>query len=421
MKNRFKMIGSPSLQPQSSPEQGPICDESRQMCDAVVSVPAGFQLHAAQEATVCQLVHGLSMGGAEILVGRLARGLRHRYRFIVACLDQVGELGEGLVQEGIKVAHLGRQPGFDWRCVRKLSRLFATEKIRIVHAHQCTPFAYSLATRFFGRRPPVLFTEHGRFYPDVRSLKRKWFNNVLAASHDRFVAVGESVRQALIKNEGLHPNRIQVVYNGITLSRTSDEPANRDDLRRALGASDDDFIVLQVARLDPIKDHKTAIHAVARAAHGNSRIRLLIVGDGPERMEIEREIKSQALDERVALLGQRNDVHCLLDAADAFLLTSLSEGIPLTIIEAMAAGVPVVATSVGGVPELITDEVNGLLARAGDVDGLAAALLRISRDGLLRKRLASRASLDAEIHFSEDRMIMEYERIYQEMLAVDVS
>jgi glycosyltransferase involved in cell wall biosynthesis len=325
-------------------------------------------------------------------------------------------LGEKLIREGVEVTHLGRRPGFDWRCVRQLRRVLATEAIQIVHAHQYTPFAYSLAARFFGRRPSVLFTEHGRFHPDHPSLKRRWFNNLLARSPDRFVAVGGSVRQALIDNEGLAPERIQVVYNGINLTPPANGSFERQAVRHELGAADDDFVVLQIARLDPIKDHRTAIRALARVANRNPRIRLVIVGDGAEKAAIEREISSRSLGNRIVMLGQRNDVPRLLTSADAFLLTSVSEGIPITIIEAMSAGVPVVATAVGGMPELITDRVSGLLAQPGDVDAIADALDRLAGDANLRKGLASRAKLDAKNCFSEQRMIRDYDRIYQEML-----
>jgi glycosyltransferase involved in cell wall biosynthesis len=351
------------------------------------------------------------------LIDRLVRRLQDRYHFLIACLDQVGELGERLSRDGFKVVQLGRRPGFDWRCARQLRRLFAAEGVKVVHAHQYTPFAYSLASRFFGRRPPVLFTEHGRFYPDYTSLKRKCFNKVLAKATDRFVAVGESVSQALIRNEGILPERIQVIHNGISITPATNGSVDRRAVRSELGASDEDFLVLQVARLDPIKDHMTAIRAIACAAERNPRIRLLIVGEGKKRAAIEREINGGPHGDRFLMLGQRTDVHRLLAAADAFLLTSVSEGIPVTIIEAMAAGVPVVATAVGGIPELITDQVSGLLASAGDAEGIADSLVRLAADANLRNQLAARAKLDAQTNFSEERMILDYDQVYQEMLA----
>ncbi len=164
---------------------------------------------------ICQLVHGLPIGGAEVIVDRLVRRLGDEFPMAVACLDEVGQLGEALVAAGVPVVRLGRRPGFDWKCTRKLQRRLRDQDIRLIHAHQCTPLAYALATQAFGPRPPVLLTEHGRFFPDLPSRKRKLFHRLAARASDRFVAVGEAVRQALVANEGLPANRIDVIYNGV--------------------------------------------------------------------------------------------------------------------------------------------------------------------------------------------------------------
>jgi glycosyltransferase involved in cell wall biosynthesis len=371
----------------------------------------------AHAPTVCQLVHGLPVGGAEVLVCRMIRRLRDRYRFVVACLDQVGELGESLTQEGIDVVQLGRQPGFDWRCVRRLREFCADRQVSVIHAHQYTPFAYAIATRAYGRRPPVLFTEHGRFYPDYPSYKRKIFNRLIANKRDRFVAVGQSVRQALIDNEGLPSDRIEVVYNGIDAAAFGHDEATRRDARQELGLQDE-FAVVQVARLDTIKDHATAVRAIAIASKQNPRLRLLIVGDGPQRESIERLVAELNLADRVQMLGMRSDVCRLLAAADAFLLTSLSEGIPVTLIEAMAAGVPIVSTSVGGVPEVVEHGATGLLAKVGNADDIAEAILLLSRNDSLQKRLASAAQESAAEQFSENSMIARYDELFREMQSV---
>jgi sugar transferase (PEP-CTERM/EpsH1 system associated) len=370
----------------------------------------------SQGSTVCQLVHGLPIGGAEVLISRIVQCLGQRYKFVVACLDEVGQLGEMLAAQGIQVVHLRRRPGFDWRCVHNLSRLCREASIQLIHAHQCTPFAYALATRLIGRRPPILLTEHGRFYPDHPSFKRKCFHRLLTGANDRFVAVGRSVRQALIDNEGLPQARLEVVYNGVDVVYSPGNHCDRQTARAELGVSDHECMVLQVARLDPIKDHRTAIRAIALAANRDPRIRLFIVGDGPERSSIEQQISRQSLHGRVVLVGCRSDVPRLLAAADVFLLTSVSEGIPVTIIEAMAAGTPVVATAVGGVPELISDGVTGLLAPQEDEVAVANALVRMAGDCELRRRLAGQAKHRAETEFSEQRMTANYDCIYQEML-----
>ena len=187
-------------------------------------------------------------------------------------------------------------------------------------------------------------------------------------------------------------------------------------MRAELGLNDEDFVVAQVARLDYLKDHLTAIRAIERVARECDRVRLLLVGDGPERAAIEAEIQKRGVSSQVRLLGIRSDVSRVLAASDAFLLTSISEGIPLTIIEAMCAGLPVVSTRVGGIPEIVEDEVTALLATAGDDEGLADRLLRLSADPQLREEMGKRGRVHAISHFSEDRMHSEYAALYREML-----
>ncbi len=173
---------------------------------------------------------------------------------------------------------------------------------------------------------------------------------------------------------------------------------------------------MQVARLDTIKDHHTALTAIKQTAVSAPYIRLLIVGDGPQRGAIERCIREQSLTDRVSVLGMRNDVPRLLAASDVFLLTSVSEGIPVTVLEAMAAGVPVVATAVGGLPELIRNEDSGLLAPAGDASGLANALLRLALRPALRSQFAGVARRRALTEFSAQAMLVQYAALYREML-----
>src|SRR5207245_2896456 len=128
-------------------------------------IPSLKRMAAPTEGTICQLLHSLTVGGAEILAARLARRLRSNFRFVFVCLDQVGTLGEQLRDEGFAVHMLERRSGVDWRCVIRLARLLRQEEVQIVQAHQYTPFSYALLARLLYRRPAVLFTEHGAHVP----------------------------------------------------------------------------------------------------------------------------------------------------------------------------------------------------------------------------------------------------------------
>jgi glycosyltransferase involved in cell wall biosynthesis len=365
---------------------------------------------------VCQVLHSLSVGGAEVLAARLARRLRDRFRFLFVCLDERGTLGQELDAEGFPVHVLGRRPGLDWRCTHRLAGLLRRERVDVIHAHQYTPFFYCLTARLLCRRPALLFTEHGRHFPDYPRRKRMLANRLLLRQRDRVAAVGEAVRQALIANEGLPPGRVEVVYNGVNLAPFAAAAPDRVAVRREMGVGPDDLVVLQVARLDYLKDHATAVRTLAHLVRQRPDARLVLVGEGPELDKIREQARQAGLTDHLRLLGLRNDVARLLSAADVFLLTSISEGIPLTLIEAMAAGLPVVATQVGGVGEVVEGGVTGLLAPSGDDAALAGHVLRLAGDRGLAGQMGERGRLRARDLFDEDRMHAMYCRHYEELV-----
>lgn len=356
------------------------------------------------------------MGGAEVLAARLARRLQSNYRFVFACLDNLGTLGEELRQEGFQVEVIGRRAGFDLQCVRRVAQLVADEKIDLIHAHQYTPFFYSRAPGWLGKRAPVLFTEHGRFHPDLPSRKRMTFNHLFLRRQDRVVAVGEAVKTALIKNEGIPAERIQVIYNGVRLQDFQSSPNTREQLRRELGIGIADPVAIQVARLDYLKDHCTAVRMAERVRRQLPNFRLVLVGEGPERGKIEQEVAARQLQNNVLLLGQRSDIANLLTIADFFLLTSISEGIPVTFIEAMGAGLPIVSTAVGGVAEVVIDQQTGLLAPAGDDESLSKASIPLLESATMRERLGQEGRLRAQSSFTEEAMHAGYADVYQKIL-----
>jgi glycosyltransferase involved in cell wall biosynthesis len=355
------------------------------------------------------------VGGAEVLAARLARQLRHRFSFLFVCLDDLGPLGEELRRDGFPVHILRRRPGLDYHCAFHLAGLLRRERVDVIHAHQYTPFFYGILARLFYRSPAVLFTEHGRHYPDYPRRKRMLLNRVLLQGRDRVVGVGEAVRQALIQNEGIKANRVRVIYNGINLSPFAVKAPDRDVVRKEMNVGPADLAIVQVARLDYLKDHATAVRTLEQVVRSRPDARLVLVGDGPERTKIEDQLRQRGLEDKVRLLGLRQDVARLLAAADLFLLTSISEGIPLTVIEAMAAGLPVVATAVGGMAEIVEHGQTGLLAPSGDHAALAEHILRLAEDPDLRVRMGEHGRQRAVEMFSESQMHDGYCRLYEEL------
>jgi glycosyltransferase involved in cell wall biosynthesis len=324
-------------------------------------------------------------------------------------------MGEALRAQGFVVEVLDRRPGFDHRCAHRLGRFCRRESVDLIHAHQYAPFLYSALSRLMWHSIPILLTEHGRDYPDYRRPKRVLANRLLLRRKDHVTAVGECVRDALVAYEGISTERIEVVHNGIDLERYEAERPERKSVRRELGVRPDELVVMQVARLNRLKDYPTAIRAMAQVFETAPHTRLVIVGDGEERSAVEHLVAQQGLGERVMLLGTRDDVPRLLQGADVFLLSSITEGIALTLIEAMATGLPCVATRVGGNEEVVVDEETGLVAAPSDPTQLANQLRRLCEDGSLRRRLGEAGYQRARVRFDAQRMHHTYERIYREM------
>lgn len=378
----------------------------------------GQQSGSAAIPTVCQVLHSLGVGGAEVLAARMARRLCHDHRFVFVCLDELGVLGEQLQDEGFPIFTLHRESGFDWRCSQRLAGILQRERVDLIHSHQYAPFFYAALSRFISSHPPVLFTEHGRDYPDRPRPKRIIANRLLLRNNDHAVGVGVAVRQALIDIEKLPPDRVSVIYNGIHLGPYEAETSTEHRLatRSSIGIAPEDFMIVQVARLDYLKDHATAIRALAELVRIQPKCKLVLVGEGPQGKSIRQMVKELSLECHVWMLGLRNDVPQLLRAADLMVLTSISEGIPLTLIEGMAAGLPVVSTRVGGVGEVVEDGRTGLLSAAGDHMALARSITRFAENLDLRCSVGNLGRERAFSLFSENRMHDQYSTLYKKII-----
>ena len=369
---------------------------------------------------VLLLVHGLPVGGTEMMVCHLARWLRGEcVEVAIGCLDQIGELGATLADEGFEVELYRRKAGFDPGLPQRIAAHVRGGGFDLVHAHQYTCFFYGVLGKIRFRRP-LIFTEHGRFHPDLPSPLRRLFNRVFRRLADCVTAVSEGVKQSLYRVEGFPPDSVEVLYNGIDIDRLASGNSPRK-ARELLGLPAGALVVGTVGRLGPIKNQGLLIRSLARLRNDLPEARLVIVGDGPARSGLERTANEIGVDSFVHFLGERNDVDRLLPAFDVFALSSLSEGTPMTLLEAMAATIPIVSTAVGGVPEILADGREALLVAppsAGD-DGaaaLSAALYRILADDTLAGDLSRAAAAAVRARFSLDAVCGRYYELYGALL-----
>lgn len=360
------------------------------------------------------VLHVMQVAGAEVLVREIIRRLGPRIQPTILCLDGVGAIGEQLRAEGVAVMALGRRPGRDWRLVRRIARIVRERRIELLHAHQYSPLFYAaLAKVHSGCRTKLLFTEHGRHYPDRVSGRRNFVNRLFFDRvTDAATAVCAFTKRSLIEVEGFSARRIQIIANGIEADRygRADDQA---EVKRSLGLDPARRYVIKIARFHPVKDHGTLLRAFCEVAAVRRDVDLLLAGDGPGRADAEKLAAELGICQRVRFLGVRGDVPELLQASDLFTLTSVSEAASLTLLEAMAAGLPCVVTNVGGNPELVRDGFDGLLVPRADWQATSRAMLHILDRPQLAVAMGAAGAHRVRQQFLLEQTINAYWQLYQ--------
>jgi L-malate glycosyltransferase len=362
---------------------------------------------------VAFVVHVMQVAGAEVLVRETVRRLRGKIVPTIFCLDAVGRIGEEMVAEGVDLVCFGRKPGRDLGVSRRMAAAIRDRDIDIIHAHQYTPFFYAaFAKALCGFRPKLILNEHGRHYPDRVSPVRRAVNRlVFDRLADAVTACSFFSAVGLTKTDGFAGARIEVIENGIEVDRYG-PPADKALAKEDAGLDPDRRYFIHVARHHPVKDQATLIKGFAAAVGELPRVDLVMVGDGPLRGELENLAVDLRIADRVKFLGIRTDIPDLMRAADVFALTSLSEAASLTLLEAMASGLPSVVTGVGGNPELVRHEKEGLLFPRADATACAAAFRRLFAEPALAERLGTAARDRAVERYQLSRTVDQYYELY---------
>jgi glycosyltransferase involved in cell wall biosynthesis len=355
-----------------------------------------------------QLVLSLSPGGTERLVIEICRQLASRAESMVCCLDEPGGWAAELEALHVPVVALGRQPGFQPSLAIQIARLIKANDIDVVHCHHYSPYVYGLmAARLANVR--LVFTEHGRLSDAAPSRKRRLVNPLLSMLGGRVCAVSADLKRHMVA-EGFPARRVEVVYNGIDAGHrpTSIE---RHGAREALGVPGGALVTGTVGRLDPVKNLAAMLRAHALLAERHPDSRAVIVGDGPERGALEALAAELGIADSVIFTGYRSDVRALMAAFDVYVNTSTYEGVSLTILEAMATSLPVIATPVGGNPEVIIDQETGLLVPAR-ARAIADAISLLWLDPRRRRLMGDAGRWRVIRHFSIARMVDDYASAY---------
>jgi len=351
---------------------------------------------------------------------QIARTLdRRRFHLSAACFYGGGPIRDRLDALGVRTWNLKVPGACDPRAVLRARRLIA-RGYDIVHTHLLRADLLGGAAARLAGAPVVVSTAYA--IGDYRRARRRrcdpWLDAACARLPTHVLAVCGAVRDDCVGRLGIRPERITVIHTGIDISDPVDAQAGRA-FRRAWGIPAGAPLILTVARLSYEKGIDVLIDAAARVHAARPQARFVIVGDGPERKCLEGRIRDRGLDGVVRLAGFRADVRSILAAGDAFCLPSKSEGMPNALLEAMAAGLPVVAAAVGGVPEVITSGRDGLLVEPRNPRALADALVSAIDDPAGRIRLGRAARRTIDERFGARDVVRRYERLYERLLDVE--
>ncbi len=370
---------------------------------------------------VVHVVHRLAMGGLENgLVNLINRTPPGRYRHAVVCMTDHSDFARRIQDPAVPVIDLHKREGHDLGVYRRLHAVFRRLRPAVVHTRNIGTLEAQLVAHLAGV-PHGVHGEHGRDMNDLDGThpRHRLLRRVSSLWLDRFIALSEDIRGWLVAVQGIRADKVVQIYNGVDIQRFHPGDSERP-LASALGLRDR-VLVGTVGRLSPEKDQLTLLRAhlalLTRRPGLASRLALLIVGEGPLRSELQAILDAAppAYRATVHLLGARDDVPALMREWDLFVLPSRTEGISNTILEAMASGLPVLATAVGGNPELVVEDETGRLVPRDDPEAMAHALDDLLSDPSRMARMGQAGRARVEERFSIEAMVAKYLALYDQL------
>lgn len=369
---------------------------------------------------IMHVVDGLAQGGMENglvnLINRLDPG---RFEHVVYAVRCLGPNADRLPKDRVRVMHLGKKDSGLPLQMGALARAIREVGPDIVHSRNWGAVEAVVAGKWVGSCA-LVHSEHG--LESNASAKEPWrricFRRLAFGLADKVLCVSHQLKDLYARRTGFAAQKITVIHNGVDSRRFRPDPQARERVRQELGISFDEFCIGSVGNLYPIKDHMTLLRAAEKLAAASENWRLLLVGEGPEISKLQAYVSAHPeWRKRVSFLGSSSRVAEMLNAMDVYVLPSINEGISNSLLEAMATGLPVVATATGGNPEVIHDEDSGRLFPVGDSGRLGEILLELQRSPDLRVRLGSQALRRVAGDFSLDSMVENYARMYQSLVS----
>lgn len=357
---------------------------------------------------ILHLVLNLNYGGLEKFVIELSHSFSNEIDTTIVCLEEAGALAN--CANNLDIISLNEPPGLKFKSIFRIKEIVKNNNIQMIHTHnEAAHFYGSVAGILCG--VPVVHTRHGRYLHNNR--KMILLNILSSFLSSKIIGVSEDITKLIKHSEYIPQKKIMTILNGVDTDKFCPSKNEKKINSQQPNLS---FCIGNIARLVEVKDHKNLINSCVKLIDSNKKFKLIVVGDGPLRIKLEKEVEKLNIQNYVKFMGSRNDISELLKGFDIFVLSSISEGISITLLEAMASGLPVVATNVGGNPEVVVDGVTGYLVPPENPDLLAEKLEILLGDSGLRFQLGQAGRERVLQKFSIKKTAQEYEKLYSDLV-----
>lgn len=368
-------------------------------------------MNSKAKINIMHTVLSLEIGGLEKIVYEIVMGMdREVYNVEVCCFDELGAFAKKLIEQNISVTLLRRnQKRYDVFYPIKLRNLLRIKKTDIIHAHSGT-FFHATQAGILARISAIIYTDHGRHLVEPKMLL--YMDRFCGFFAKKIVAVSKELENYLINIVRLPAKKMTTIINGIN---TNEYRAKEKSFRllKELGITQKNRVVGTVGRLVEVKDQMTMIRAIVELAKIIPDVVLVVVGDGTMMTKLKEYSVEQRIMQHIRFVGNREDVPEILNIMEVFLLTSLSEGTSVSLLEAMACGVPAIVTNIGGNPSIVNDGENGFLVEPKNVSDIAKKLLILLESDDVRNKMGIKASETVRQYYALDKMIEKYDDIYK--------
>jgi len=382
-----------------------------------------------RKAKIVRIITRLNIGGPSFQTIFLTQRLNSdKFESVLVCGvtdPHEGSMMDLANQRGVKpitISHLHRSisPYHDLAAFMQLYLLLKREKPHIVHTHTSKAGTLGRLAAWMAGVPVIIFTLHGSYFHDhfspVKTRLFTWIDRVLAHTSDRIIAVSRAEREEILEHKIGNERKVVNIPLGLELDELFTCEEHKGILRAELGIDESVKLVGIVARLSPIKGHKFFLDAAKTILQSYENIIFLLVGDGELRQELEEYVRSLGISHKVMFLGFRRDLPVVYADLDVLVLSSLNEGLPVTVIEGMAAAKPIVATRVGGVPELLDDGESGIIVSPSDPEGLAEGIIKVLNEPKATEEMGKRGRESAMSRYRIDILTENIANLYERIL-----